>query len=77
MLPQNFIVIGAYLTEIHEFNRIEFKQIKQIAVHEASIAEEESFYGPGIDDSRVIKSKNFIFQLTSRCKLENKILIFL
>ena len=27
MLPQNFIKIGAYLTEIHEFDRIEFKQI--------------------------------------------------
>ena len=51
---QNFIEIGAYLTEIHEFNRIEFKQIeqiKQIAVHEVSIAEEGSLYGPEIDDS--------------------------
>ena len=54
MLPQNFIEIGAYLTEIHEFNRIEFKQIKrikQIATHVVSIAEEGSLYGPGIDDS--------------------------
>ena len=42
MLPQNFIQIGAYLTEIHEFNRIEFKQIKQIkqiTAHEVFIAE--------------------------------------
>ena len=43
--------IGAYLTEIHEFNRIEFKQIKKIAAHEVSIAEEGSLYGSGIDDS--------------------------
>ena len=51
MLPQNFIEIEAYLTEIHEFNPNKPKQIKQIAAHEVSIAEEGSLHGSGIDDS--------------------------
>ena len=52
MFPQNSIEMGAYLTILTESNfKKLIKQIKQIAAHEVSIAEEGSLYGPGIDHS--------------------------